>query len=75
MISGVKMNGISLTTRSSITSIQTVSVFHAVMEDPRAKDAKKAYMYQQRAVPKMALPSSPTRTLERAVSNSAADFS
>ena len=66
MISGVKMNGISLTTTSSITSIQTVSVFHAVMEDPRAKDAKKAYLYQQRAVPKMALPSPLTRTLERA---------
>jgi hypothetical protein len=45
MISGVKANGISLTTRSSITSIQTVLVFHTVMEDLRAKDAKKAYMY------------------------------
>ena len=49
MISGMKINEIGLTTRSSTTSIQTVSVFHAVMEDPRAKDAKKVYMYQQRA--------------------------
>jgi len=69
MISGVKTNGISLTMRSSMTSIQTVSVFHALMEDPRAKDTKKAYMYQQRA-----MPFSPTGTLECAVSNSAADF-
>src|SRR3984885_13882483 len=60
----MKMNGISLTMRSSMTSIQTVSVFHAVMKDPRAKDAKKAYMYQRRAVSEMGLPSSPTKTLE-----------
>ena len=66
-MSGMKTNGTSLTMRSFITSIQTVSVFYAMVEDPRVKDANKTYMYQQRAVSEMALPSSPTRTLERDV--------
>jgi hypothetical protein len=69
MISGMKTNGISLTMRSSITGMQTASVFYAVMEDPRVKDVKRAYMYQQRAVSEMASPASPTRTLQRAVNS------
>ena len=47
-IYGTKMNGNSLTMKSSITNTLTALGFHAVMEDQKVKGARKACMFQQR---------------------------